>query len=456
MKVLYGLYSADEGEIVINGTPAVIADPSDAIALGVGMVHQHFMLVPTLTVAENVALGLDSSRRPFTDLATVSEKLVSLGEAYGLVVDPSRVIWQMSVGERQRVEILKALYRDAEVLILDEPTAVLTPQEVEDLFVSLHRIEEEGKGLIFISHKLHEVLAISDRVTTMRGGAVVGTVPTEGATRQGLARMMVGRDVSFIPDKEPAQPAEVKLAVESLRVLGDRDDVAVDGLSLEIRAGEIVGLAGVSGNGQRELAEAIAGLREVEGGTVSIGGVDLTGKGARLPRQHGLCYVPEERMAEGMIGDFTVAENLILISHDEPKFSNRGLLRFPAIREHCSRLVKEYEIKTPSIDTTGRSLSGGNIQKMIMAREIDADPTVILVSQPTRGVDIGAAAYIHKRLIQQRDNGVAVLMVSEDLDEILAVADRIAVMYEGNITGIVDAAGASREAIGLLMAGVSA
>ena len=455
MKVLYGLYAADEGEIVVGGEPTLIAEPADAIAHGIGMVHQHFMLVPTLTVAENVALGMDSSRGPFTDLAVVGEKIEELGETYGLAVDPTQVIWQMSVGERQRVEILKALYRDAQVLILDEPTAVLTPQEVDDLFVSLRRMTDEGKGLIFISHKLHEVLAISDRITAMRAGKVVGTVPTEGATRQDLARMMVGRDVSFTPDKDAAHPSDVKLSVDNLRVLGDREALAVDGLSLEVRAGEIVGIAGVSGNGQRELAEAVAGLRDIESGTVSISGVDLTGQGARVPRQHGLCYVPEERMAEGMIGGFTVAENLILIAHDGAAFSNRGLLRFPEIRAHSRRLVDEYEIKTPSIDTTGRSLSGGNIQKMIMARELDADPTVLLVSQPTRGVDIGAAAYIHKRLIQQRDAGVAVLMISEDLDEILAVADRIVVMYEGTITGVVDAAGASREAIGLLMAGVS-
>ncbi len=453
MKILYGLYEPDAGEVLVNGSVTSISDPADAIAQGIGMVHQHFMLVPSLTVAENVALGLDSSRRPFTDLDKVAARIRELGETYGLSIDSDAAVWQLSVGERQRIEILKALYRDAHILVLDEPTAVLTPQEVDDLFVTFGRMTDEGKGLIFISHKLHEVLEVSGRITVMRLGKVVGSVQTAEATRQILAELMVGRDVSFVPDKAPREPAEVLLAIRNLTVAGDRGLNAVNGLNLEVRAGEIVGIAGVSGNGQREFAEAVAGMRDIESGTIELSGVDIAGAGPSIARANGLGYVPEERMHEGMIGAFTVAENLILVHHDEDEFSNRGMLRFPAIRRHAERLVEEYAIKTPSIDTHGSSLSGGNIQKMIMARELDAEPAVLLAAQPTRGVDIGAAEYIHSRLIAQRDAGVAVLMISEDLDEVLAVADRIAVMYEGEITGIVDAGEAKREDIGLLMAG---
>ncbi len=453
MKILYGLYEPDAGEVLVNGEVTTITDPADAISQGIGMVHQHFMLVPSLTVTENVALGLDSSRRPFMELDRVARRIGELGDTYGLTIDPHAAVWQLSVGERQRVEILKALYRDANMLVLDEPTAVLTPQEVDDLFVTFGRMIAEGKGLIFISHKLHEVLEISDRITVMRLGKVVGSIEAAAATRQILAEMMVGRDVSFVPDKAPREPADVLLAIRNLTVAGDRGLTAVNGLNLEVRAGEIVGIAGVSGNGQRELAEAVAGMRDIESGAIVLSGVDIAGAGPSVARANGLGYVPEERMHEGMIGAFTVAENLILVHHDEDDFSNRGMLRFPAIRRHAERLVEEYSIRTPSIDTQGSSLSGGNIQKMIMARELDAGPAVLLAAQPTRGVDIGAAEYIHSRLIDQRDAGVAVLMISEDLDEVLAVADRIAVMYEGQITGIVDAADAKREDLGLLMAG---
>lgn len=454
MKILYGLHQPDEGEIALNGATTAIHGPSDAIRYGIGMVHQHFMLVPSLTVAENVGLGLESSRRPFTDLTVVSDRIRELGDLYGLSIDPGAPVWQLAVGERQRVEILKALYRDAAILVLDEPTAVLTPQEVDELFVTLNRMTEEGKGLIFISHKLHEVLEISQRITVMRQGKVVGTVPTgAGTTRQSLAEMMVGREVALAPDKTPADKTEPRLVVERLSVRSDRGDMAVDALNLEIWGGEIVGIAGVSGNGQREFAEAIAGLRSLDDGFVEICGTDTTSQGPRAARSAGLGYVPEERMAEGMIGDFTVAENLILIDHDTAEFSQGGLLRLPAIKEHATRLVDEFSIKTPGVETHGRALSGGNIQKMIMAREIDAEPALLLVAQPTRGVDVGAAEYIHRRLIEQRDQGVAVLMISEDLDEVMAVADRIVVMFEGRVMGVVDSATAKREDIGLLMAG---
>jgi simple sugar transport system ATP-binding protein len=472
MKVLYGLYPPDAGTIRINGEPATIESPNDAIANGIGMIHQHFMLVPTLTVAENVALGLPSSRGFITDLDVVSKRIMELADQYGLEIDPSAVVWQLSVGERQRVEIIKALYREANLLILDEPTAVLTPQEVEQLFVTLRQLTADGRGLIFISHKLHEVLALSDRITVLRHGAVTGEVPVEGATRESLANMMVGRQVKLSPDKLPSEPGEVGLAIRNLTVMGDRGLVAVDDLSLDVYKGEILGIAGVSGNGQRELAETIAGLREVEGGTIEIEGVDVTGAPPKRIRQAGLAYVPEERMREGAIGAFTVWENLLLIDYASSDYLKRGLFDFTAIRDHSNELVESFDVRTPSIETSCGSLSGGNIQKLILARELSSSPTVLVASQPTRGVDIGAAEYIHRRLIDKRNKltdaefiqqkliehrtqMTAVLMISEDLDEVFGLSDRIAVMYEGKIIGIVDPETATREQVGLMMAGVA-
>ena len=472
VKVLYGLYPPDEGTIRIDGELVTIDSPNAAIDNGIGMIHQHFMLVPTLTVAENVALGLPSSRGFITDLDVVSKRIVELADQYGLEIDPSAVIWQLSVGERQRVEILKALYREANLLILDEPTAVLTPQEVDQLFVTLRQLTADGRGLIFISHKLHEVLALSDRITVLRHGAVTGEVPVQGATRESLANMMVGRQVKLSPDKLPAEPGEVALEIRDLTVMGDRGLVAVDELSLEVRKGEILGVAGVSGNGQREMAETIAGLREVKSGTIKIEGVDVTNALPKKIRQAGLAYVPEERMREGAIGAFTVWENLLLIDYASPEYLKRGLFNFTAIKDHSHDLVESFDVRTPSIETSCGSLSGGNIQKLIMARELSSSPIVLVASQPTRGVDIGAAEYIHRRLIDKRNKltdaefiqqkliehrtqMTAVLMISEDLDEIFGLSDRIAVMYEGKIMGIVDPATATREEVGLMMAGVA-
>ena len=472
MKVLYGLYPPDEGTVRISGDLVTIDSPNDAIDLGVGMIHQHFMLVPTLTVAENVALGLPSSRGFITDLDVVSKRIVELAGQYGLEVDPSAVVWQLSVGERQRVEIIKALYREAQILILDEPTAVLTPQEVEQLFVTLRQLTADGRGLIFISHKLHEVLALSDRITVLRHGAVTGEVPTEGATRESLANMMVGRQVKLSPDRLPAEPGEVALEIRDLTVMGDRGLVAVDGLSLDVRKGEILGIAGVSGNGQREMAETIAGLREVTGGTIKIEGTDVTNALPLKVRQAGLAYVPEERMREGAIADFTVWENLLLIDYASSDYLKAGLFDFGKIKDHSNELVESFDIRTPSIETSCGSLSGGNIQKVIMARELSSSPVVLVASQPTRGVDIGAAEYIHRRLIDKRNKltdaefiqqkllehrtaMTAVLMISEDLDEVFGLSDRIAVMYEGKIIGIVDPETATREEVGLMMAGVA-
>ena len=456
MKILFGLYLPDEGEILLRGEPTTITSPTDAIEQRVGMVHQHFMLVPTLTVAENVALGLPSSRGIRTDLDVVSERINEISETYGLSVDPSIEVWKLSVGERQRVEIIKALYRDAELLVLDEPTAVLTPQEVDDLFVILRRMTAQGTGIIFISHKLHEVLGLSDRITVLRNGRVTGDTTPAETDRQQLAEMMVGREVKLAPDKPPVDRGEARLQLRNVHVLGDRNTMAVDGVDLDVHAGEIVGIAGVSGNGQRELAETVAGLRPAESGSsVSIDGVDLTRASPAQTRGAGLSYVPEERMKDGAIGEFDVSENLLLVNHRDARFRRGGLFNFDAIKQHCQRLVDNFAVKTPSLATPTSSLSGGNIQKVIMARELDSDPRVVLAAQPTRGVDIGAAEYIHSQLIKQRSEGCAILMISEDLDEVLGLADRIAVMFEGKIVTIVDRADATKEKLGLAMAGAS-
>ena len=455
MKILYGLYQSDEGEVRLNGKLSDIASPADAIQAGVAMIHQHFMLVPTLTVAENVALGL-AGNGVLLDTDEVAERVGELSSRYGLSVDPAAYVWQLAVGERQRVEIIKALYRDYRLLVLDEPTAVLTPIEVEDLFVTLRTMAADGVGLIFISHKLDEVLALADRITVMRDGRVTGeTVPS--ATSKGeLANMMVGRPVQLAPDRPMVEVGAVRLAIDRLRVNGDRGTEAVNECGLEVRSGEIVGIAGVSGNGQRELAEAVVGLRPVVAGRVAIDGVDVTSMRPSQVRAAGLAYVPEERMRDGVVAEFSVAENLILVDHGRPPFCRRGLLRLGAIADHCRDLVERFMVKTPTLDTPAGNLSGGNIQKLILARELSSEPGVLLASQPTRGVDIGAAEYIHRRLIEERGRGAAVLVISEDLDEVLALSDRIAVMSEGRILAVMDRDEATIQRVGLLMAGSEA
>jgi ABC-type uncharacterized transport system ATPase subunit len=452
MKILYGLYQADAGEILINDHVVKIKSPSDAMRLGIGMVHQHFELVPVFTVAENIALGLRSSREPMLDLDRVSQRLVELGEQYGLRVDPRALVWQLAVGQQQRVEILKALYRDAALLILDEPTAVLTPQEVNDLFATLRRLKETGHALVFISHKLHEVMRISDRVTVLRDGRVVGTVATKETTQKDLARMMVGREVVDVWDKPPRESVARILHIENLSVLDDKGLPAVKHFSLDVHAGEIVGIAGVSGNGQRELAEALVGLRRVSSGSFSVCGTDLTNRTPADVLAAGVAFIPEERMTMGVIRDFTVQENLILETHAQPPLARRILLDFDAIQRHTAQLVREYDVRTPTLDTPVKALSGGNIQKLILARELSRQPRLLIAAQPTRGVDIGATEYIHKRLIEQRNAGTAILLISEDLDEVLALADRIAVMYEGEIVGIVPP-NTPIDDLGLMMAG---
>ena len=455
MKILYGLYNADEGEVRLRGEPVTITSPSDAIEQGIGMIHQHFMLVPTLTVAENVALGLPSGKRLVQDLGPVKERIRELSDAYGLYMDPEAYIWQLAVGERQRVEIMKAIYRNVSLLILDEPTSVLTPSEVDDLFVTLRQMTDDGRGLVFISHKLHEVMSLSDRITVLRGGRVTGrTVPAE-TSREHLAHMMVGREVQLAPTRTEAVAGDARLSISGLNVLGDRDTPAVTDFDLEVRSGEIVSIAGVSGNGQRELAEALAGLRPVMSGGVVMNSVDTTYMTPKQIRRLGVSYIPEERMRDGAIGEFSVAENLILINHDMAPMSSRGFLSFKEIEAGCSDLVERFTVKTPSLETPTANLSGGNIQKLIIARELSGEPDVLIASQPTRGVDIGAAEYIHSVLMDQRAGGTAILLISEDLDEVMGLSDRIAVMFEGEMMGILDREEATIQRLGLLMAGVA-
>ncbi len=454
MKILYGMYRPDEGEILINGHKVQIESPTDAIGLGIGMIHQHFMLVETLTVAENVALGLPSSRGLLTDLDRVARRILELAEVYGLQIDPEAYVWQLSVGQQQRVEIIKALYRGAALLILDEPTAVLTPQEVDEFFVIMRQMAADGHALIFISHKLHEVIEISQRVTVLRDGHKIGTRPTREITKAELANWMVGREVSLTRDLDPVERGEPRLILEDLHALSDRGTPALRGVNLRVHSGEILGIAGVSGNGQRELAEVITGLREATGGRVILEGEDVTHLPPGERTDRGLAYIPEERMRDGVIKDFTIAENMVLREFDKPPFSRRGFLDLKAIAAHSDELIRKFRVKTPSRETKAGSLSGGNIQKVVLARELSRKPRLIVAAQPTRGLDIGATEYVHEQLIAQRREGAAILMISEDLDEVMAVSDRIAVIYEGRIMGIVLRGEATPEQLGLLMAGV--
>lgn len=455
MRILYGLYQPDEGQILIDDKAVTIHSPADSIQLGFGMIHQHFMLVPSLSVAENVALGLKSTKGVLLDLEVVSQRIRQLSEAYGLQVDPQALVWQLSVGEQQRVEILKALYRGAALLILDEPTAVLTPQEVDEFFNILRRMASEGHSLIFISHKLHEVLNISNRITVLRQGKVVTTINTKETNRQELARLMVGRDVLLRVEHPQSEPGAARLEINNLWVNSDKGLPAVRGISIDIHAGEILGLAGVSGNGQRELAECLSGLRKPVQGQIKIDNQDVTGWRPDKLISFGLAYISEERFRDGVVKDLTVEENIMLEEHARPPFARSIFLDFQAIASHTNALIKEYEIKTPSTRTPLRNLSGGNIQKLILARELSRGPGVLIASQPTRGVDIGSTEYIHQRLIAQRQKDTATLLISEDLDEIRNLSDRIAVIFEGQLIGILDSQEASIEQLGLMMAGIN-
>ena len=454
MKILYGLYHPDEGEILLDGKPVNISSPNDSINIGIGMIHQHFMLVPTLTVAENVALGLPSSRGVLTDLDRVSKRIIELAKIYNLKIDPTAYVWQLSVGQQQRVEIIKALYRGASLLILDEPTAVLTPQEVDELFVIMKQMVRDGHSLIFISHKLHEVIEISHRVTVLRDGRTIGTRLTSETTKQDLANWMVGREVGFAPDRGETNIGEVRLSLADVKCGSDRGTPGLRGVSFDLRSGEILGIAGVSGNGQRELAEAITGLRKVTSGNVYLEGQDITNLAPGDITERMLSYIPEERMRDGMIKEFTISENMVLREHHKHPFSKNGFLNLRGIAAHTDKLIQQFHVKTPSRETHAKNLSGGNIQKVVLAREISRNPRVILAAQPTRGLDIGATEYVREQLIEQRNKGAAVMLVSEDLDEILALSDRIAVIYEGQVMDIVPRENATPQMLGLLMAGV--
>jgi len=433
MNILYGLYHPDEGEIRLNGKPVRIDSPRVAIDHGIGMVHQHFMLIPVLSVAENIVLGVEPHSGPFLDLDAARERVREISERFGLAVRPEARIDSISVGMQQRVEILKALYRGAEILILDEPTAVLTPQEAEELFAIIRSLQAEGKSIIFISHKLNEVLEIADRVTVLRFGKRVETVPREGATQESLARMMVGREVVLRVEKTPAQPGETLLAVENLVVLDDRELEACRGISLELHEGEIVGIAGVDGNGQSELIDALTGLRHPVSGRIFVGGRDTTRAGARDVLDNGMGHIPEDRQLRGLVLDFSLAENLALHDFRRPPESRWGWLFPRRLIERARRLLSEFDVRGGGPETPAASLSGGNQQKVVIAREVSRDPRVLVAAQPTRGLDVGAIEFVHRRLVAERDEGRAILLVSFELDEILSLSDRILVVYEGRV-----------------------
>jgi ABC-type uncharacterized transport system ATPase subunit len=453
MNILYGLYRPDEGEVLLKGKQAEIRSPQDAIELGIGMVHQHFMLIPVMTVAENIVLGTEPARRGvFLDTDAARERVRNLSSSFRLTVAPDARVEDISVGQQQRVEILKALYRGADILILDEPTAVLTPQEALELFAILENLRHEGMSIIFISHKLGEVLGIADRITVLRRGQAVGTVPREGATREGLAKLMVGRDVLLRVDKRPGEPRETLLEVEDLHVTDQRDLEAVRGISLSVRAGEIVGIAGVDGNGQSELIDAIAGLRKPSSGRVAVGGRDVTHDSANQILDAGFGHIPEDRQRRGLVLDFSLAENLALHDFDKPPASRFGWLYPKRLIERARRLLREFDVRGGGPSTLAASLSGGNQQKVVVAREVSRNPRVLLAAQPTRGLDVGAIEFVHRRLVEERDEGRAILLVSLELEEILSLSDRVLVMYEGRIVGEFPP-DVSEEELGIAMTG---
>ncbi|MDH7485645.1 MAG: ABC transporter ATP-binding protein [Anaerolineae bacterium] len=455
MNILYGLYQPDEGQIVVRGQPATIHGPNDAIALGIGMVHQHFMLVPPLTVTENVMLGVESVRNGlFLDHKRVAQRIGEISRQYGLEVDPDAVIADLPVGVQQRVEIIKVLYRAADILILDEPTAVLTPQEVERLFQTIFALVERGNSLIFITHKLKEALHIANRITVLRNGRVVDTVTPDRTSEAELAAMMVGRKVELVVRKKPASPGDVVLQVQGLYVLDDRRNLAVNGVSFEVRAGEVLGIAGVQGNGQTELVQALTGLRPVMDGEITILGSPVVRATPRQILEMGVAHVPEDRQGDGLVLSFPVHDNLVLNTYYLPPFANGLITQEEAVIATASRLVEEFDVRTPSVFVPVSTLSGGNQQKVIVAREFSRPIQLLIAAQPTRGLDVGSIEYIHNRIIQKRDEGTAVLLASPELDEVIALSDRIAVMYKGQIVDIVPAMGVNKEYLGLLMAGV--
>jgi ABC-type uncharacterized transport system ATPase subunit len=472
MNILYGMYPPDEGRILLrphrqSPTPAPAAsgdglvevqirDPNDAIAQGIGMVHQHFMLVPPLTVTENVMLGIESTHGIFLDKKSAADRIRDIAERYGLEVDPDAYIKDLPVGVQQRVEIIKLLYREADMLILDEPTAVLTPQEVERLFSTISNLVSQGKSVIFITHKLKEVLHIAHRITVLRNGRVVGTTTPEQTSEAELAAMMVGRQVELVLSKEHLTPGEVVLSVKNLQVLDDRQNPAVNGLSFEVREKEILGIAGVQGNGQTELVQALTGLRSSVGGNVYILGMDVTRATPRQILEKGVAHVPEDRQQDGLVLSFPLYDNIALCDYYLPPFAKGVAIQEQSVCATASKLVQQFDVRTPNVFVPVSTLSGGNQQKVIVAREFSRPVKLVIASQPTRGLDVGSIEYIHQRILQKRAEGTAILLVSPELDEIIALSDRIAVMYKGRIMDIVPGKGVNRRYLGLLMAGVEA
>lgn len=453
MNVLFGLYQPEQGEIKIKGNPVKITNPNIANDLGIGMVHQHFMLVHNFTVTENIILGNEPKKNGKIAVEEAAKEIKQLSEQYGLAVDPHAKIEDISVGMQQRVEILKTLYRGAEILIFDEPTAVLTPQEIHELIQIMKKLVQEGKSIILITHKLKEIMEVCDRCTIIRKGKGIGTVNVAETDEHKLAELMVGRQVNFKTEKIEAKPKEEVLSIANLIVHDTRKLPAVKGLDLTVRAGEIVGIAGIDGNGQSELIEAITGLRKVESGSIAIKGKEITNWPVRRITEEGIGHIPEDRHKHGLVLDISVRDNIVLQTYYKNPFSKKGILNFSKITQKAKALIEQFDVRTPSEQTLARALSGGNQQKAIIAREVDRNPDLLIAAQPTRGLDVGAIEFIHKKLIEQRDNGKAVLLLSLELDEILNVSDRVAVIYEGKIVAIVDAKETNEQQLGLLMAG---
>lgn len=455
MNILYGLYQPDEGEIMVRGKKIMVTSPTDAINAGIGMVHQHFMLIPVFTVAENVMLGQEALKPGgFLDQEKTGRRILDISGQYNLDVNPKAYVSDLPVGVQQRVEIIKLLYREADILIFDEPTAVLTPQEADELFKIMRLLVSQGKSIIFITHKLREVLEIADRIEVIRRGKVVGSTTPAEADKAKLAAMMVGRPVDLDVDKIPARVGEEVLKIDNMTVADDQQQITVDGISLEIKAGEILGIAGVQGNGQTELVEAITGLRDCISGKITLLGQDITRATPRTVTELGAAHVPEDRQRVGLVLPFPVADNLMLCSYYQKPFAKGIIRQDEAVVENAVELIKEFDIRTPNEKTSAGSLSGGNQQKVIIARELSRDIKFLVASQPTRGLDVGSIEYIHKRIVKKRDEGCAVMLVSPELDEIMELSDRIAVMYRGKVIACVSADQTTKEHIGLLMAGV--
>ena len=455
MSVLFGLYQPEKGEIRKNGEVVTIRDPNDANALGIGMVHQHFKLVDVFTVFDNIILGVEPNTAGFLRKKQARQKVIDLSKAYGLNIDPDALVENITVGMQQRTEILKMLYRDNEILIFDEPTAVLTPQEIDELMAVMRGLAREGKSILFITHKLNEIMAVADRCTVLRKGKYIGTVNIADTTKEELSNMMVGRDVKFVVDKEDAKPGEVVLEIEKMCVKGARGKKnAVQNASLKVRTGEIVCIAGIDGNGQTEFVHALTGLAKVDSGSIRLLGENITNKSVRYRNTHGMSHIPEDRHKHGLVLNYSLEENMVLQRYFEPRFEKNGFIRFAAVREHAEDLIRRFDIRSgQGAVTVARSMSGGNQQKAIVAREMDRDHKLLVAVQPTRGLDVGAIEYIHNQIVASRDSGTAVLLVSLELDEVMSLSDRILVMYEGEIVGELDPKQTTVQELGLYMAG---